>query len=248
MNTDALITLITGASRGIGRACALMLAEQGHELILVARDDNRLRELNEDCKRVGAKAHYFVADLSDSHTVVELFKDIQRVLANRPLSNLIHCAGQMRDAMLSMTRVNDIESLLAVNVVASIQVCQLASRLMMRYKTGHLLLVSSKVAEYGSAGQSVYAATKGAIPSFVKSLSKEMGPLGIRVNAISPGFIETDLTAHYTQEQKQQLKESISLRRLGQAEDVASVAKFLCSKEAAYVTGHIMSVDGGLSL
>ena len=112
----------------------------------------------------------------------------------------------------------------------------------------HLLLVSSKVAEYGSAGQSVYAATKGAIPSFVKSLSKEMGPLGIRVNAISPGFIETDLTAHYTQEQKQQLKESISLRRLGQAEDVASVAKFLCSKEAAYVTGHIMSVDGGLSL
>lgn len=248
MNTSAPITLITGASKGIGRACALMFAEQKHELILVARNGEKLAEVTEACKNFGAIAHYFVTDLSDSQSVVQLFRNIQCLLANRPLSNAIHCAGQMRDAMLSMTRVNDVESLLTINVAASIQICQLVSRLMIRYKTGHLLLVSSKVAEVGSPGQSVYAATKGAISSFVKSLAKELGPIGIRVNAISPGFIETDLTAHYSSQKKEQLKESISLRRLGQAEDVASVAKFLCSKEAAYVTGHIMSVDGGLSL
>ena len=248
MINNAPVSLITGASRGIGRAAALQLAKAGHELILVARDTKALEQVQIECQALGALVTIHAVDLTDREAVTALFRLIQTTLQNKALSNLVHCAGQMQDALLAMTRLTDLDKMLALNVGATVQLCQLASKLMLRHKTGHLLLLSSKVAESGSAGQAIYAASKGAVSSLVKSLAKELGPSGIRVNAVAPGFIETDLTAHYSAEKKQQLTAQISLRRLGQADEVAAAIGFLCSNDARYITGHILAVDGGFSL
>jgi 3-oxoacyl-[acyl-carrier protein] reductase len=242
------VSLITGASRGIGRAAALRLAKAGHELILVARSADALQQVQAECQALGALVAIHAVDLTDRDAVTALFRLIQTELQDKGLSNLVHCAGQMQDALLAMTRLADMDKLLALNIGATVQFCQLASKLMLRHKKGQLLLLSSKVAESGSAGQAVYAASKGAVSSLVKSLAKELGPSGIRVNAVAPGFIETDLTAHYSEEKKQQLMAQISLRRLGQADEVAGVIQFLCSNDAGYITGHILAVDGGFSL
>jgi 3-oxoacyl-[acyl-carrier protein] reductase len=248
MSNKTPVSLITGASRGIGRATAVALAKAGHELILVSRDAKALEQVQADCQALGALVTIHAVDLTDRDAVTALFRLIQTTLQDKALSHLVHCAGQMQDALLAMTRLNDLDKLLALNVGATVQLCQLASKLMVRHKAGHLVLLSSKVAESGSAGQAVYAATKGAVSSLVKSLAKELGPTGIRVNAVAPGFIETDLTAHYSEEKKQQLRAQISLGRLGQADEVAQVIEFLCSEKARYITGHILAVDGGFSL
>lgn len=248
MSEQAPVSLITGASRGIGRAAALHLAKAGHELILVARDAGALEQVQADCQALGALVYIHPVDLTDRDAVTALFRLIQTTLQDKALSHLVHCAGQMQDALLAMTRLTDLDKLMALNVGATVQLCQLASKLMVRHKAGHLLLLSSKVAESGSAGQAVYAASKGAVSSLVKSLAKELGPTGIRVNAVAPGFIETDLTAHYSEDKRQQLTAQISLRRLGQADEVAAVIQFLCSNDARYITGHILAVDGGFSL
>lgn len=248
MSEQAPVSLITGASRGIGRATAMALAKAGHELMLVARDAAALQQVQADCQALGALVTMHAVDLTDRDAVTALFRLIQTRLQDKGLSNLVHCAGQMQDALLAMTRLTDLDKLMALNVGATVQLCQLASKLMVRHKAGHLLLLSSKVAESGSAGQALYAASKGAVSSLVKSLAKELGPTGIRVNAVAPGFIETDLTAHYSEDKRQQLTTQISLRRLGQADEVAAVIQFLCSNDARYITGHILAVDGGFSL
>jgi 3-oxoacyl-[acyl-carrier protein] reductase len=248
MSDQAPVSLITGASRGIGRATALHLAKAGHELILVARDAGALEQVQADCEALGALVSIHRLDLTDRDAVTALFRLIQTTLQDKALSNLVHCAGQMQDSLLAMTRLTDLDKLMALNVGATVQLCQLASKLMVRHKAGHLVLLSSKVAESGSAGQALYAASKGAVSSLVKSLAKELGPNGIRVNAVAPGFIETDLTAHYSEDKRQQLTAQISLRRLGQADEVAAVIQFLCSTDARYITGHILAVDGGFSL
>ncbi|MCA1929442.1 SDR family NAD(P)-dependent oxidoreductase [Rheinheimera sp.] len=248
MSNKTPVSLITGASRGIGRATAVALAKAGHELILVSRDAKALEQVQADCQALGALVTIHAVDLTDRDAVTALFRLIQTTLQDKALSHLVHCAGQMQDALLAMTRLTDLDKLLALNVGATVLLCQLASKLMVRHKAGHLVLLSSKVAESGSAGQAVYAATKGAVSSLVKSLAKELGPTGIRVNAVAPGFIETDLTAHYSNDKKQQLRAQISLGRLGQADEVAQVIEFLCSEKARYITGHILAVDGGFSL
>ncbi|WP_127021500.1 SDR family NAD(P)-dependent oxidoreductase [Rheinheimera mangrovi] len=248
MAAHAPVSLITGASRGIGRATALKLAATGHELILVARDAAALQQVQAECQAAGTQVSIHIVDITDRDALVILFKQLQNLLQGKALTNFVHCAGEMHEAPLSFTRLADMDHLIALNLSATIQLCQLVSKMMLWHRSGHLLLLSSKVAESGSAGQAIYAATKGAVSSLVKSLAKELGPLGIRVNAVAPGFIETDLTAHYSEEKKQLLMQNISLRRLGHADEVAAVIKFLCSDEALYVTGHILAVDGGFSL
>lgn len=248
MPAQAPVSLITGASRGIGRATALALAKVGHELILVARDKSALEQVQTECQAIGALVSIYVLDLTDRDAVTALFRLLQTELQGKALGHFVHCAGQMHEAMLSFTRLPEMDQLMALNVSATVQLCQLASKMMVWHRTGNLVLLSSKVAESGAAGQAVYAASKGAVSALVKSLAKELGPTGIRVNAVAPGFIETDLTAHYSEDKKQQLTTQISLRRLGQADEVAAVIRFLCSNDARYITGHILAVDGGFSL
>lgn len=243
----APVSLVTGASRGIGAASALRLAALGHHLLLTARHEIALTDIAQQCQLAGAASTLVLpCDLTDQASVMQLFNQIKQ--QHQKLDHLINAAGMMQDSMLGMTRLSDLQALFSLNVMASYQCCQLAARLMMRQKQGNIVNLASKVGESGAIGQSAYAASKAAISGLTKALAKELGPFGIRVNAVAPGFIETDLTAHYSDAQKQQLCHQISLGRTGQADEVAAVIQFLCSTDASYISGQVMAVDGGFSV
>jgi len=243
----APVSLVTGASRGIGAASALRLAALGHHLLLTARNEIALTDIAQQCQLAGAASTLVLpCDLTDQASVIQLFNQIKQ--QHQKLDHLINAAGMMQDSMLGMTRLSDLQALFSLNVMASYQCCQLAARLMMRQKQGNIVNLASKVGESGAIGQSAYAASKAAISGLTKALAKELGPFGIRVNAVAPGFIETDLTAHYSDAQKQQLCQQISLGRTGQADEVAAVIQFLCSTDASYISGQVMAVDGGFSV
>ncbi|MFN6970295.1 MAG: SDR family NAD(P)-dependent oxidoreductase [Rheinheimera sp.] len=243
----APVSLVTGASRGIGAASALRLAALGHHLLLTARNEIALTDIAQQCQLAGAASTLVLpCDLTDQASVMQLFNQIKQ--QHQKLDHLINAAGMMQDSMLGMTRLSDLQALFSLNVMASYQCCQLAARLMMRQKQGNIVNLASKVGESGAIGQSAYAASKAAISGLTKALAKELGPFGIRVNAVAPGFIETDLTAHYSDAQKQQLCQQISLGRTGQADEVAAVIQFLCSTDASYISGQVMAVDGGFSV
>jgi 3-oxoacyl-[acyl-carrier protein] reductase len=244
---DTPVSLITGASRGIGAAVALRLAASGHHLLLTARNEPGLTVIAEQCRQAGAaSATVMPCDLTDQAAVLQMFNQIKQ--QHQRLDHLINAAGMMQDSMLGMTRLADLQALFSLNVGASYQCCQLAARLMTRQKSGNIVNLASKVGESGAIGQSAYAASKAAVSGLTKALAKELGALGIRVNAVAPGFIETDLTAHYSALQKQQLCQQISLGRTGQADEVAALVQFLCSNDAKYISGQIIAIDGGFSL
>jgi 3-oxoacyl-[acyl-carrier protein] reductase len=241
----APVSLVTGASRGIGAATARALAEAGHRLVLVARNEEALRQVSAECASLGTEASVHAVDLTNPDAVLGLFRSVMQ--SEGRLDGLVNAAGVMTDAALATTKLSVLEELFRVNVTATFQCCQLAARLMVRNKSGAIVNVASKVGESGSDGQSAYAASKAAISGLTRSLAKELGPAGIRVNAVAPGFIETDLTAHYGAEAKAALTAQMSLRRTGQAREVATVIRFLCSSEASYVTGQVIGVDGGFA-
>lgn len=246
-NNNAAVSLITGASRGIGAAVALRLAASGHHLVLTARHQAGLAMIAEQCQQAGAASTTVLpCDLTDQAAVLQMFSQLKQ--QHQRLDHLVNAAGMMQDSVLGMTRLSDLQALFSLNVTASYQCCQLAARLMSRQQSGTIINLASKVGESGAIGQSAYAASKAAISGLTKALAKELGPVGIRVNAVAPGFIETDLTAHYSAEQKQQLCRQISLGRTGQADEVAALVQFLCSKDARYITGQIIAIDGGFSL
>ncbi len=280
-------SLITGASRGIGRAVALQLAAQGHALILMGRDTQALADVAALCRAlqqspVAAVQDNAVGAMSaavrqndagqlqcEEHNqephkerVVCIAQDLNDQLQVRnalqlhmtqPLHHFIHCAGIMPQGHLAMTRASEMELLWQTNVHSTIGLAQLASKWMLRHKPTaaqpcSMVLLGSKIGEVGAAGQTIYAASKAAISGFTKALAKELGPCHIRVNCVAPGFICTDLTSSYTEQQRQQLIARISLGRLGQPDDVAGVITFLCSGGARYITGQVIEVDGGFSV
>lgn len=244
---DTPVSLITGASRGIGAAVALRLAASGHHLLLTARNEPGLTVIVEQCRQAGAaSATVLPCDLTDQAAVLQMFNQIKQ--QHQRLDHLVNAAGMMQDSMLGMTRLADLQALFSLNVSASYQCCQLAARLMSRQKSGNIVNLASKVGESGAIGQSAYAASKAAVSGLTKALAKELGALGIRVNAVAPGFIETDLTDHYSALQKQQLCQQISLGRTGQADEVAALVQFLCSNDASYISGQIIAIDGGFNL
>lgn len=246
-DNNAVVSLITGASRGIGAAISLRLAASGHHLLLTARNEAGLTMIAAQCQQAGAASTTILpCDLTDQGAVLQMFSQIKQ--QQQRLDHLVNAAGMMQDSVLGMTRLSDLQTLFSLNVTASYQCCQLAARLMSRQKSGNIINLASKVGESGAIGQSAYAASKAAITGLTKALAKELGAAGIRVNAVAPGFIETDLTAHYSAEQKQQLCRQISLGRTGQADEVAALVQFLCSKDASYITGQIIAIDGGFSL
>ncbi|WP_114418151.1 SDR family NAD(P)-dependent oxidoreductase [Marinospirillum perlucidum] len=239
------LALITGASRGIGAATAKQLAKQGYDLWLVARNPDLLADQAEECRQHGSSVTTKTLDLTDSQSLKVLFQELQK---EKRLHHLVHCAGFMLDKPLMMTSLSELQHLYTIHLQATFQLCQLASRLMTRQRFGNLVLLSSKVASAGSAGQSAYSSVKASLTGLTLSLAKELGPVGIRVNAVAPGLIETNLTEHYSEEKKAELIEKIALKRIGQPEDVAQIIGFLCSPAASYMTGQILGVDGGFSL
>jgi 3-oxoacyl-[acyl-carrier protein] reductase len=244
------VSLITGASRGIGKATAYSLACLGHSLVLIGRNEQSLVQTRNLCQEVSQTPDQRFISIKCDFLEPDSFSEIFTALRGEfsGLDNMIHCAGHMYEASLLTTALEGLDSLYQIHLRALVGLCQGAAKLMIRKREGSIVLVGSKVAISGGVGLSAYSAIKASLSGLTYSLSRELGPLGIRVNAVAPGFIETDLTSHYSVADRARFKEQINLRRLGTPEEVGEVIAFLCSKGSRYVTGQVIAVDGGSAL
>jgi 3-oxoacyl-[acyl-carrier protein] reductase len=247
IDLDGRVALVTGAGRGIGLASTRRLLEANARVVANART------LDDEVKGAfGALSDEFPDDrlvvlegsITDTAFVEETAKEIFR--RYRRLDVLVNNAGILRGAYLGMISEADIEDVLNINLAGVIRVTQTMSRLMRRQKEGSIINVASIIGRRGNPGQLVYAASKAGVIGATYSAAKELGPLGIRVNAVAPGFIETTMTADQPEEVRDRLLSSIGLGRAGTADDVADVILFLASDLSRYVTGQVIGVDGGL--
>lgn len=246
MKFEEKVALITGASRGIGRAIAIDLARDGADVVLIGRDRAALDETAELCGRArsGTKTLVISADVADpkavESAVEECLKEFGRV--DFAIAN----AGQTLDVLLLRLRPEALDQHLAVNLKSAFYLCGAVARPMMKARAGSIVLMSSIVGLSGNAGQAAYAASKAGLLGLTKSLAKELGSRNIRVNAVAPGFIETAMTQKMPEAAKEFLLKSTALGRAGKPEDVSGVVSFLCSQAAAYMTGQTLVVDGGI--
>lgn len=241
------VALVTGASRGIGRAVAERLAAHGVDLLINAREESRviLGELADNLAgRHGVRCLAYGADVADSKAVSDMHRYLIKEFGR--LDILINNAGILGDGLLGMISDDSIQRTLAVNVAGAINNLQMASRLMQRSGGGAVVSISSIIGLRGNPGQVVYAASKAAIVGMTLSAAKELGPRNIRVNAIAPGYIATDMIKHLDADMHAERVASIPIGRVGSAEEVADVVLFLVSDLARYVTGQVIGVDGGM--
>jgi 3-oxoacyl-[acyl-carrier protein] reductase len=239
------VALVTGASRGIGRSAALRLAEAGASVWLNAKTEGSLDGVYEQLDAAGlagARKTYF--DVSDAQQVAAAFREVQK--SSGRLDILVNNAGILKEAAFEMSSPAMMDEVWAVNMRGALLCSQYASRLMTRSGGGSIINIASIMGRVGRAGQVVYSATKAGLIGATLSLGKELGAKNIRVNAIAPGVIETDLIGHLDPGQRSDLQRRVSLGRLGTPDDVAGLCVFLASDAAAYITGQVIGVDGGL--
>jgi len=242
---DGKVALVTGASRGIGRAIASRLAEQGALVVAAARGTNAA-----DCAQAltakGLRAEALTLDVTDAAAVESAPAGI--VARHGRLDIVVSNAGVTRDQLLLRMKREDWDAVIATNLTATYLLAQAAVRPMMKQRSGRILAVSSVVGQIGNAGQTNYAASKAGLIGFAKALAREIASRSITVNVIAPGMIDTDMTRAIAERAQVDWAAQIPLGRLGTVDDVAAAACFLASDEAAYITGHVLSVNGGMHM
>ncbi len=243
MLTDE-IALVTGASRGIGRAIALALGEAGARVAGTATTAAGAARIQESLAKTGHPGLGLVLDVSDPQSVAQAMERMQAELGAPSI--LVNNAGITRDALLMRMKAADWEQLMATNLTGLYHVTKACLRPMMKAKQGRIINISSVVGFSGNAGQTNYAAAKAGMIGFTKSLAQEVGSRGITVNAVAPGFIDTDMTRALSESQRAELLRGVPLGRLGTPEEVAAAVVFLASPGAAYITGTTVHVNGGL--
>ena len=242
-----MVALVTGASRGIGKACALRLAEDGYDVAVnYNSSDAKAAEVVAEIEKLGRKAAAFRADTADVNAVQEMFRDIHKEFGQ--LDVLVNNAGVVDDAYLLMINEDSLSRSLDINIKGYFHCAQQAALKMMSKKHGKIINISSVSSILAVEGQGVYSATKGAVNSMTATLAKELAPRGITVNAVAPGFIETEMIDSIPAEKKDAYIKAIPLKHFGTVNDVANVVSSLCSPAFDYVTGQVIVLDGGLSL
>ncbi len=237
------VALVTGASRGIGRAIATTLARQGALVIAAARGDNAA-EAVAAIVAAGGRAEAMSVDVNDSSALEALPGAI--VAKHGRLDILVSNAGITRDQLLMRMKREDWDAVIATNLTAAFTLAQAAMRPMLKQRAGRIIAVSSVVGQMGNAGQTNYAASKAGLIGFAKALAREVASRGITVNVIAPGMVDTDMTRAISDKAQVDWAAQIPLGRLGSVDDIASAACFLASDEAAYITGHVLAVNGGM--
>jgi 3-oxoacyl-[acyl-carrier protein] reductase len=236
--------LVTGASRGIGRACALALASAGARVALAARQRSRLEEVAEAIRAASGEAFVVELDLGSTESIRNAFSKATKEFGR--IDILVNNAAITRDGLAVRMKRDDWDAVLQTNLTGAFVAIQHVLPGMMRERWGRIINISSVVGESGNAGQANYVASKAGLIGLTKALAQEMAARNITVNAVTPGFIETDMTAVLSPEMKEKILAAIPLRRMGRAEDVAAAVRFLASEEAEYITGHVLDVNGGM--
>lgn len=236
--------LVTGASRGIGKAVAKLLATAGHRVIVTARNVEKLEETAGEIRAAGGEAYVIAMDLGSAESISEAIgraaKDFGRI------DILVNNAGITKDGLAVRMKTADWDQVLKTNLTGAFVATQQVLQGMMRERWGRIVNISSVVGEMGNAGQANYVASKAGLIGLTKALAQEVGSRNITVNAVAPGFIETDMTHVLSQELKDKMVANTPLKRIGSPEDVAHAVKFLVSDEAAFITGHVLDVNGGI--
>ncbi len=235
------IAIVTGGGRGIGRAICQKLSSLGAKVVInYAGNDAEAEKTRALCP----DSVLVKGDVSDSECCKEILRVCEESFGSPDI--LVNNAGITRDNLIMRMSEEDFDRVIAVNLKGAFNLTKLVARTMLRQKSGRIVNMTSVVGICGNAGQANYAASKAGVIGLTKSTAKELAPRGITVNAIAPGFIDTDMTAALSDELKQEMQKNIPLARLGSGEDVANTVAFLCSDMAAYITGQVIHVDGGM--
>lgn len=235
------VALVTGASRGIGKACAEELSRKGYKVAIHYRGNE---DLAQELAASLDTAKVFQADVSDEDQCKSLVKAVKEEFGR--IDVLVNNAGMSIDQVLTFAKPSDFERLLDVNVKSIFNMSKLVSRIMIKQKSGSIINLTSVVGHTGNGGQSMYSATKGAVHSFTKSIASDLAGFGIRANCVAPGFIETDMTSALPPEVQEAILSKVPLKRLGQGSEVAKAVSFLASDESSYITGSTIHVNGGM--
>lgn len=244
MNLDGQITLVTGASRGIGRAIAETLGKQGATVVGTATSEKGAQAISDYFAEAGITGKGMMLDVADSDSVSDVLASIAKEFG--AIQVLVNNAGITRDNLLMRMKDDEWDSIINTNLTSVYRTSKACMRGMMKARKGRIISISSVVGSSGNAGQSNYAAAKAGLVGFSKSLAREVGSRGITVNVVAPGFIDTDMTKALPEAQREALQKEIPLKKLGSAQDIANAVLFLASDMGEYVTGETLHVNGGM--
>jgi 3-oxoacyl-[acyl-carrier protein] reductase len=244
MSLSGRVALITGASQGIGRACALRLAKSGATVAVAARNQEKLAELVREIEATGGEAAAFPVDVADEEQVKATFKSAIGQLGK--IDILINNAGITRDQLVMRMKRADWDSVLNTNLTSAYLCIQQVIGSMLKQRWGRIINITSVFGQTGQAGQANYAASKAGLIGLTMAIAREVASRNITCNAVAPGFIETAMTSGLSDEFRQTALKAVPLGRVGTPEDVANAVAFLASEEASYITGHVLSVNGGM--
>ncbi len=243
-NLSNKIAIVTGASRGIGSAIAHNLSKAGAKVVLISRSIDALKSVESEIKSNGGEAISITADVSNLESFTNAISQVVETWGTVDI--LINNAGITKDNIILRLKEEDWDAVIDINLKGCFNGIKAVTRPMLKARSGRIINITSVIGLIGNSGQSNYAASKAGILGLTKSIAKELGSRNITVNAIAPGYIQTEMTDNLDQTSKDNLMKSIPLQRLGKPEEIASLVCFLASEEAAYITGQTLNVDGGM--
>ena len=246
VNLQGQIAMVTGASQGLGKSCAIRLAQNGATVICVARSAEKLAATIAEIEQSGGKGVAMPCDVGDRAAVKQLFAAVEAEFGK--LDIILNNAGITRDTLLPRMTDEQWDDVIQTNLTSCFLFCRAAALMMMSARYGRIINMASVSGLIGNAGQTNYSASKAGMIGLTRSLCRELGKRKVTVNAVAPGFIESDMTEVLGEEMLKQVKQRIPANRLGQADDVAAVVLFLASPAASYITGQVLTVDGGLTV